>query len=58
METSAVVLSKLLTERNLELWAKLKLVFLDPAYSSLYSAINKHYEKYGTVPSFEDLELP
>lgn len=57
METSAVVLSKLLTERNLELWAKLKLVFLDPAYSSLYSAINKHYEKYGLIPSFEDLEL-
>ena len=57
METSAVVLSKLLTERNLELWAKLKLVFLDPAYSSLYSAINKHYEKYAAVPSFEDLEL-
>lgn len=57
METSAVVLSKLLTEQNLELWAKLKLVFLDPAYSSLYSAINKHYEKYGAIPSFEDLEL-
>jgi archaellum biogenesis ATPase FlaH len=30
---------------------------LDSAYSSLYSIINKHYEKYGALPSFDDLEL-
>lgn len=57
MNTSAVVLYKLLAEQNLELWTKLKLVFLDPAYSSLYSAINKHYEKYSRVPSFDDLTV-
>lgn len=57
MDTSAVVLHKLLTEQNLEIWAKLKLVFLDAAYSSLYSAINRHYEKYHSVPSFDDLAL-
>jgi len=57
VDTSAVVLNKLLSEQNLEIWSKLKLVFLDPAYSSLYSAVNKHYEKYGAIPSFDDLEL-
>lgn len=57
MDTSAVVLNKLLVERNLDIWSRLKLVFLDPAYSSLYGAINKHYEKYGAIPSFDDLEL-
>ena len=57
MDTSAVVLNKLLTERNLDIWAKLKLVFLDAAYSSLYSVINKYYEKYSAIPSFDDLEL-
>jgi len=57
LNTSAVVLYKLLAELNLELWTKLKLVFLDPAYSSLYSAINKHYEKYSRVPSFDDLTV-
>jgi len=57
LDTSAVVLNKLLTERNLEIWAKLKLVFLDAAYSSLYGAINKYYEKYNGIPSFDDLEL-
>ena len=57
MDVSAVVLNKLLSEQSLDIWAKLKLVFLDPAYSSLYSVINKHYEKYNALPTFDDLEL-
>ena len=57
MDVSAVVLNKLLSEQSLDIWAKLKLVFLDPAYSSLYSVINKHYEKYNRLPNFDDLEL-
>jgi len=57
MDVSAVVLNKLLSEQSLDIWAKLKLVFLDPAYSSLYSIVNKHYEKYNALPSFDDLEL-
>ena len=57
MDVSAVVLNKLLTEGSLDIWAKLKLVFLDPAYSSLYSIVNKHYEKYNSLPTFDDLEL-
>lgn len=57
MDVSAVVLNKLLTEQNLDIYSKLKLVFLDPAYSSLYSVISKHYETYGNIPSFADLEV-
>lgn len=57
MDVSAVVLNKLLSEQSLDIWAKLKLVFLDPAYSSLYSVINKHYEKYSSLPNFDDLEV-
>ena len=57
MDTSAAVLHKLLSEQSLDIWARLKLVYLDPAYSSLYSIINKHYEKYNALPSFDDLEL-
>ena len=57
MDTSAIVLNKLLTERNIEVWAKLKLAFLDSAYSSVYSAISRYYDKYGAIPSFEELEL-
>ncbi len=57
MDVSAVILNKLLTEKNVDLWAKLKLAYIDPAFTNLYSAIGKHYEKYASVPSFEELEL-
>lgn len=57
MDCSAVVLNKLLSERNLDIWSRLKLVFLDPAFSSLYSAISKYYDNYSNIPSFDELEL-
>lgn len=57
MDCSAIVLNKLLTERNLDIWARLKLVFLDAAFSSLYSAIKKYYDNYSAIPSFDELEL-
>lgn len=57
MDCSAIVLNKLLGERSLELYSRLKLVFLDPAFSSLYSAISKYYDQYSSIPSFDELEL-
>lgn len=57
MDIGAIVLHKLLTEKSLDAWAKLRLAFLDPAYSSLYSAINKHYSTYNCIPGFDDLEV-
>lgn len=57
MDISAVLINKLLTEKNLDVWAKLKLAFLDPAYSSLYTAINRYYSNYSTIPSFDELEI-
>jgi len=57
MDVSAVVLKKLLDEGSLDLWAKLKLAFLDSAYSSVYSAISRHYNKYNQIPTFEDLDI-
>ena len=57
MDCSAIVLNKLLQERNLDMWSRLKLVFLDPAFSSLYSAISKYYDNYNAIPSFDELEI-
>lgn len=57
MDISAVLLNKLLTEKNLDIWAKLKLAFLDPSYSSLYTAINRYYVNYSSIPSFDELEI-
>lgn len=41
----------------MDIWSRLKLVFLDPAFSSLYSAIKKYYDNYNQIPSFDELEL-
>lgn len=57
MDISAIVLNKLLASKDLESYARLKLSFIDPAYSSVYSAISRHYSKYSSLPSFEDLEM-
>lgn len=57
MDISAIVLNKLLTDKDIEVWAKLKLVFLDPAFSNLYSAISKFYDLHSSIPSFEELEI-
>lgn len=57
MDISAVALNKLISEQDLDMWAKIKLVYIDPAFSSLYSAISRYYEKYNKIPSFDDLEL-
>lgn len=56
-DTSAIVLNKLLTEKNLEVWSKLKLAFLDSSYTSVYTFISRFYEKYGHIPSFAELEI-
>lgn len=41
----------------MDLWSRLKLVFLDPAFSSLYSAVSKYYDTYHNIPSFDELEI-
>jgi archaellum biogenesis ATPase FlaH len=57
MDISAVLINKLLTEKNLDVWSKLKLAFLDPSYSSLYTQISRYYTNYSSIPSFDELEV-
>lgn len=57
MDVSAIVLNKLISENDLESWAKIKLVYIDPAYTSIYVAIKRHYTQYNTLPSFNELEI-
>lgn len=57
MDVSAIILNKLLVEKDLDTWSKIKLAYLDPAYTSLYAAITKHYQEYNTLPTFDELEL-
>lgn len=57
MDVSAVLINKVIVEGNLEVWSKLKLAFLDSAYTSLYTSITRHYDKYSVLPTFDELEV-
>lgn len=56
MDISAIVIAKLIDSQCIDTWAKLKLAFIDPAYTTLYSAISRHYEKYSNIPTYDELE--
>lgn len=56
-DIGAVVLHKIIKEKSLEGWSKLKLSFFNAAFSSVYSSINKYYTRYNRIPDFAELDL-
>jgi len=57
MDVSAIVLNKLISEGDLDCWSKVKLAYIDPAYTSIYAAIKRHYQQYHKLPTFDELEI-
>jgi KaiC/GvpD/RAD55 family RecA-like ATPase len=55
MDIGAVVLHKLLKEQDLEAWSRIRSAYFPNAFSSLILAINKYYNTYSEIPSFEQL---
>lgn len=55
--TSGYTLHKILSdpEAGLEIWPKLKLAYFNSEYTSIYSEINKFYEKQSCLPTFNEL---
>lgn len=51
------ILSNPTNPESLEAWSKLKLNFFAAEYISIYSAMNNFYNKYSTLPSFNDLDI-
>ena len=56
MDIGAVVLHMLMGEQSLDGWARVKKDFFEESFNSLYTAINKFYQEYNSIPSFEELE--
>jgi replicative DNA helicase len=52
-----LILHKLLAEQDLEVWARLKKEFFEPPYTEIYFLINRFYQKFDKLPSFEELEI-
>ncbi len=57
MDTSAIVLQKILETSDLDSWSRIKAAYIDSAYTTVFSAISRHYSKYNLIPSFVDLDL-
>jgi replicative DNA helicase len=57
MDIGAVVLNKIISEKSLDGWSRIKLAFFNVSYSSIYSALSKYYNKYNSIPDFAELDL-
>jgi replicative DNA helicase len=51
-----LILHKILASQDLEAWARLKKEFFEAPYTEIYILINKFYQKFDKLPSFEELE--
>jgi len=56
MDIGAVVLHMLMEDKSLDGWARVKKDFFEESFNSLYTAINRFYQEYNSIPSFEELE--
>lgn len=52
-----LILSKVLLDRDLNAWSKLKIQYFQAPYTLIYQQVAKFYEKFSKLPSFEELEL-
>lgn len=52
-----LILHKVLANKDLEVWSRLKKEFFEPPYTEIYFLINKFYQKFDKLPSFDELEV-
>lgn len=52
-----LILHKVLADQDLEVWSRLKKEFFEPPYSHLYLLVDKFYQKFDKLPTFDELEI-
>ena len=52
-----LILHKVLANKDLEAWSRLKKEFFEAPYTEIYLLINKFYQKFDKLPSFDELEV-
>lgn len=52
-----LILSKILLDKDLNSWSKLKIQYFQAPYTLIYKQVAKFYDKFSKLPSFEELEL-
>jgi len=56
-DIGALVLHKVIQNKDLAAWSRLKLVFFDAAYANVYSVLSSYYDKHGSIPNFSEITI-
>ena len=54
---ASALLHQILSQKDISVWTELKELYLPAEYKSLWKIINSHVDRYGDLPSFEDLKF-
>lgn len=59
VDVQGIVLKSILLDPDvgLNIWPRIKSVYFDSAYASVYTKIRKHYDEHTSLPSFTDFEI-
>lgn len=52
-----LILHKVLANQDLEVWSRLQKEFFEAPYTEIYLLINKFYQRFDKLPSFDELEV-
>ena len=52
-----LILHKVLANQDLEAWSRLRKEFFEAPYTEIYLLINRFYQKFNKLPSFDELEV-
>jgi len=52
-----LILHKVLANQDLDVWSRLKKEFFEAPYTEIYLLINRFYQKFDKLPSFDELEV-
>ncbi len=57
MTLASALLHQILSQSDISVWTELKEIYLPSEYKSLWKIINSHVDRYGKLPTFEDLKF-
>ena len=57
MDVTPIFFKKVILESDSEVWSNLRKYYLPSEYHNVYSIINKYFEEYGSLPTFDALKL-
>src|SRR5210317_230823 len=52
-----LILHKVLANQDLEVWSRLRKEFFEAPYTEIYLLINRFYQKFDKLPTFDELEI-